>query len=289
MSYYEGTVEDITHRKQAAALEAEKEAAVAASQAKSGFLAHRRSFQRFAGRKRMTGCPSCFTMALVTRVRPAAGDPHVQDSAILLVDLAAVDGTGDGKGIATVDDAVREMQPGDQRLGRRRHSLSGCRQAQADAALPQVCKPDLARRVQENLVVRGVSVACQALRAAHWPHGIFRLAARYSCPAISNPSVSHRAAPAESDKTAVAPGLPLIFPTIAPNISVPCFTGGANVITISANTSTAAARAPSPRTTRGRFHHLDVSRSGIVIWLSHAAETPANSIQYHQTRANPDP
>jgi PAS domain S-box-containing protein len=38
--YYEGTVEDITERKQAKALQAEKEAAVAASQAKSAFLAH---------------------------------------------------------------------------------------------------------------------------------------------------------------------------------------------------------------------------------------------------------
>lgn len=38
--YYEGTVEDITQRKQSAALQAEKEAAVAASQAKSAFLAH---------------------------------------------------------------------------------------------------------------------------------------------------------------------------------------------------------------------------------------------------------
>lgn len=38
--YYEGTVEDITHRKQAVALLAEKEAALAASRAKSTFLAH---------------------------------------------------------------------------------------------------------------------------------------------------------------------------------------------------------------------------------------------------------
>jgi Amt family ammonium transporter len=38
--YYEGTVEDITERKLAKALQAEKEAAVAASQAKSAFLAH---------------------------------------------------------------------------------------------------------------------------------------------------------------------------------------------------------------------------------------------------------
>lgn len=38
--YYEGTVEDITDRKQAIELQAEKEAAVAANQAKSAFLAH---------------------------------------------------------------------------------------------------------------------------------------------------------------------------------------------------------------------------------------------------------
>ncbi|MDX1947561.1 MAG: ammonium transporter [Pirellulaceae bacterium] len=38
--HYEGTVEDITHRKQTANLQAEVEAAVAASQAKSQFLAH---------------------------------------------------------------------------------------------------------------------------------------------------------------------------------------------------------------------------------------------------------
>jgi PAS domain S-box-containing protein len=38
--YYEGTVEDITDRKQAIELQAEKEAAVAANKAKSAFLAH---------------------------------------------------------------------------------------------------------------------------------------------------------------------------------------------------------------------------------------------------------